>query len=176
MFCPIQIIYDEMRSIFHEIDLVTIMTRSARDTRNLDRKSSLFESLSKSVLLEYWYRNTSSVHLHKGASNREEKRTWLRRFARLIGRVTLRNMRRPGKMLLRIPTTGISHLVHARHSPGGFFFFRVTVTLGKYTDHNWGEIWGRSTRIILCHLTIASSDPRPRMLRTIKISESIIST
>lgn len=47
MFCPIQIIYDEMRSIFHEIDLVTIMTRSARDTRNLDRKSSLFESLSE---------------------------------------------------------------------------------------------------------------------------------
>ena len=129
----------------------------------------------KSVLLEYWYRNTSSVHLHKGASNREEKRTWLRRFARLIGRVTLRNMRRP-KMLPRIPTTGISHLVHARHSPGGFFFFRVTVTLGKYTDHNCGEIWRRSTRIILCHLTIASSDPRPRMLRTIKISESIIST
>lgn len=54
---------------------------------------------------------------------------------RLVGRVTLRNVRRPGKMHPPIPTAGISHLVRARHSPDGsfffFFFFAQPLRAGK---------------------------------------------
>lgn len=58
---------------------------------------------------------------HIATSNGREECAQSWRSARFIGRATLRNVHRPGKMRPRVPTTRIAHPVRARNVFSTFF-------------------------------------------------------